>query len=164
MTEKQCGFPVSAGILLGLGLGGFFDGIVLHQLLQWHHMLTSAGYPADGVENLEINILFDGLFHALTYIFVLSGLLVLWRAARRPHYFLSGRLLLGTVLIGFGVFNVVEGTVNHHILGLHHVNETVPESRWAYWDIGFLAWGAVMVLAGGVLYRSDRSRGRSPGA
>ncbi len=27
------------GLLVGLGLGGFFDGIVLHQLLQWHHML-----------------------------------------------------------------------------------------------------------------------------
>jgi nucleoside-diphosphate kinase len=28
------------GILLGIGLGGFVDGIVLHQMLQWHHMLT----------------------------------------------------------------------------------------------------------------------------
>jgi uncharacterized membrane protein len=40
-------FPVSAGILFGLGLGGFFDGIVLHQILQWHHMVTNAGYPPD---------------------------------------------------------------------------------------------------------------------
>jgi uncharacterized membrane protein len=31
------------GILLGIGLGGFVDGIVLHQILQWHHMLTSEG-------------------------------------------------------------------------------------------------------------------------
>ena len=30
----------TAGIVLGIGLGGFFDGIVLHQILQWHHMLT----------------------------------------------------------------------------------------------------------------------------
>jgi uncharacterized membrane protein len=27
-------------LLLGIGLGGFFDGIVLHQILQWHHMLS----------------------------------------------------------------------------------------------------------------------------
>jgi uncharacterized membrane protein len=33
-------------VLLGPGLGSFFDGIVLHQMLQWHHMVTSAGYPA----------------------------------------------------------------------------------------------------------------------
>jgi uncharacterized membrane protein len=52
--------------MLGIGLGGFVDGIVLHQILQWHHMLTSAGYPADSVPNLVLNTLFDGLFHAAT--------------------------------------------------------------------------------------------------
>ena len=55
------GFPIAAGILLGLGLGGFFDGIVLHQILQWHHMLTDAGYPATSVENLKINTFWDSL-------------------------------------------------------------------------------------------------------
>ena len=54
-------FPIAAGILFGLGLGGFFDGIVLHQILQWHHMLTDAGYPATSVENLKINTFWDGL-------------------------------------------------------------------------------------------------------
>ena len=78
-------FPTSVGILLGLGMGGFFDGIVLHQLLQWHHMLTSAGYRADSVPNLEVNTFWDGLFHASTYVFVLLGLLVLWRTAHRTH-------------------------------------------------------------------------------
>jgi uncharacterized membrane protein len=56
-------FPTAAGVLFGLGLGGFFDGIVLHQILQWHHMLTSAGYRADSVHNLEVNTLWDGIFH-----------------------------------------------------------------------------------------------------
>ena len=49
MEERE--FPISAGILFGLGLGGFFDGIILHQVLQWHHMLTSDGYPADSLHN-----------------------------------------------------------------------------------------------------------------
>jgi len=41
-------------IFLGIGLGGFFDGIVLHQILQWHHMLTSTrDYPATTVAGLE---------------------------------------------------------------------------------------------------------------
>ena len=62
LTEIDSDFPKSAGILFGLGLGGFFDGIVLHQLLQRHHMLTSFGYPADNVRNLEINTLWDGIF------------------------------------------------------------------------------------------------------
>ena len=65
-------------MLLGIGLGGFVDGIVFHQILQWHHMLTSAGYPADSVPNLEVNTLWDGLFHASTYVFVLLGLVIVF--------------------------------------------------------------------------------------
>jgi uncharacterized membrane protein len=146
-------FPVSAGILLGLGLGGFFDGIVLHQILQWHHMATSAGYPADSLENLELNTMLDGLFHAATYVFTAAGLLILWRRARQPHFWWSAKLLFATMLIGFGLFNLVEGIVDHHLLGLHHVNETVPRAQWIYWDIGFLIWGAAMLLIGLVLLR-----------
>jgi uncharacterized membrane protein len=150
------GFPIFAGLLLGLGLGGFFDGIVLHQVLQWHHMLTSAGYPADSVPNLEINTLWDGLFHAGTYLLVLLGLVVLWRRAHRPHGRWSGKLLVGTLLMGFGMFNLVEGLVDHHLLGLHHVNETVPREQWIWWDLGFLLWGAAMLGGGWALLRRGR--------
>src|SRR3982751_6155931 len=93
-------FPLSAGILFGLGLGGFFDGIVLHQLLQWHHMLSS-WYPVNTIENLELNTLWDGIFHSATYIFVLLGLAILWRHAQRGHMYWSGKLLGGTMLLGF---------------------------------------------------------------
>ncbi len=149
-------FPTAAGILFGLGLGGFFDGIVLHQILQWHHMLTSAGYPADSVRNLEVNTFWDGLFHASTYALVLLGLAVLWRAARRTHLRWSGGLLAGSVLMGFGLFNLVEGVVDHHLLGIHHVNETVPPEQWIWWDLGFLAWGATMLAGGWLLLRRGR--------
>lgn len=149
-------FPVSAGVLLGLGLGGFFDGIVLHQILQWHHMATSAGYPADTLENLELNTMLDGLFHAATYVFTVAGLIVLWRSARRPHFWWSPLMLFATILIGFGLFNLVEGVVDHHLLELHHVNETVPREQWIYWDIGFLVWGAAMLLVGLALLRRGR--------
>jgi uncharacterized membrane protein len=154
---RGAGFPVSAGILFGLGIGGFFDGIVLHQILQWHHMLTSAGYPADSVANLRINTLWDGIFHAATYVFVVAGLAVLWRAAHRRHAWWSSRLLAATMLIGFGAFNLVEGLVDHQVLGLHHVNETVPRAEWIYWDLGFLAWGALMLIAGWALLHRGRS-------
>ena len=50
---------------MGIGLGGFFDGILFHQLLQIHNML-SAKYPNTSIANLEINMFWDGLFHALT--------------------------------------------------------------------------------------------------
>ncbi|MGD9755596.1 MAG: DUF2243 domain-containing protein, partial [Acidimicrobiia bacterium] len=35
------------GLLIGIGLGGFVDGIVLHQVLQWHHLLTNT--PEDNL-------------------------------------------------------------------------------------------------------------------
>jgi uncharacterized membrane protein len=149
-------FPLAAGILLGLGLGGFFDGIILHQVLQWHHMLTSAGFPPDNVRNLEINTLWDGLFHLSTYVFVLLGLIILWKRAHATHVRWSGKLLAGTMLMGFGIFNVVEGIIDHHLLGIHHVNETVPPEQWIYWDLGFLVWGAAMLLGGWFMVRTGK--------
>ena len=154
-------FPISAGIFFGLGLGGFFDGIVLHQLLQWHHMVTSAGYPPNSVANLEINTFWDGVFHAGTYIFVVTGLVILWRAAREQHIRWSGKVLPATILMGFGLFNLAEGTVNHHLLGLHHVNETVPPDQWIYWDVGFLVWGALMLAGGWMLLRQGQAENRN---
>ena len=157
-TEERRDFPVAAGILLGLGLGGFFDGIVLHQLLQWHHMLTSAGYPPDSISDLQFNVLWDGIFHASTYVFVLAGLAILWKRARKNHVVWSTRSLVGSVLLGFGIFNVVEGLIDHHLLGIHHVNETVPPDQWVYWDIGFLVWGALMVVVGWSLLRRGQEQ------
>jgi uncharacterized membrane protein len=141
-------FPWAAGILLGLGLGGFFDGIVLHQLLQWHHIATSAGYAAADLSALEFNTVLDGLFHAATYGLTIAGLFLLWQASRQQHKEWPARLLAAHMLMGFGIFNLVEGFVDHQLLGLHHVNETVPRSQWIYWDLGFLLWGALMVAAG----------------
>ncbi|TIM11871.1 DUF2243 domain-containing protein [Mesorhizobium sp.] len=161
LDAKPRQFPTLAGILFGLGLGGFFDGIVFHQLLQWHHMVTSAGYPAESLENLRFNTLLDGLFHAATYLSVVLGLVLLWRAAHQSHLWRSGKMLVGTVLIGFGLFNLVEGLVNHQILGIHHVNETVPREQWIYWDLGFLLWGALMLVGGWRLWRQGRRA--SPG-
>lgn len=154
--SDQRHFPISAGILFGLGLGGFFDGIVLHQMLQWHHMLSS-WYPVTTIENLKLNTFWDGVFHSATYLFVLAGLFVLWRSAQRRHLFWSSRLLIGSVLIGFGIFNLVEGLIDHQILGVHHVNETVPRSQWIYWDLAFLAWGAAMLIGGWLLLRKGRA-------
>lgn len=156
-SERQ--FPIAAGILFGLGLGGFFDGIILHQVLQWHHMLSS-WYPINSIDNLTLNTFWDGIFHSTTYLFVVAGLFILWRTARRTHLFWSSKLLIGSMLIGFGAFNLTEGLVDHHLLGLHHVNETVARRYWVYWDLAFLAWGAAM-LAGGWWLLQSRQRDKA---
>jgi uncharacterized membrane protein len=149
------GFPTAAGILFGLGLGGFFDGIVLHQMLQWHHMLSS-WYPIKDVPGLELNTLWDGIFHSSTYVFVVVGLFILWRAAHTRHLLWSNKLLFGTLLLGWGIFNVVEGIIDHGVLGVHHVNELAPLSQRIYWDIAFLVWGAAMLVGGWALLRSGQ--------
>jgi uncharacterized membrane protein len=148
-------FPVSAGILFGLGLGGFFDGIVLHQLLQWHHMLSS-WYPITDLESLELNTFWDGVFHSTTYLFVIAGLFILWRAAHRKHLAWSNKMLVGTLLLGFGLFNTVEGLVSHQLLGIHHVNELGPRAQWIVWDMGFILWGVTMLVAGWRITRAGR--------
>jgi len=145
-------FPIVAGLMFGLGLGGFFDGIVLHQLLQWHHMLSS-WYPVNTMENLKLNTVWDGIFHSATYVFVVIGLFIFWRSASRRHLHWSNQFLLGSLLLGWGVFNCVEGIVDHQILGVHHVNETVDPTRRWFWDLGFLLWGSVMIVAGWWLVR-----------
>lgn len=153
-------FPTGAGIWFGLGLGGFFDGIVLHQLLQWHHMLSSR-YPITSLDNLRLNTLWDGVFHSLTYVFVVIGLWSFWNVAGNRHLRWSGRMLVGSILVGWGIFNVVEGLIDHQLLGIHHVNERVARSQWLAWDIGFLAWGVSMLVIGWALLRWGRTEGGS---
>lgn len=146
----------AAGTLLGIGLGGFVDGILLHQVLQWHHLLTAAGsFPATTVAGLEDNTLADGLFHAGTWLATAAGLALLWLAVGRGGVTLTGRRLLGWMLFGWGLFNLVEGMVDHHLLQTHHVREGVE--NYEVYDIGFLAVGAVLVLAGlSLAGRDDR--------
>ena len=148
--ETRPGSPVVAGLLLGIGFGGFFDGIVLHQILQWHHLLTSTGaHPAATVAGLEANTLADGLFHAFTFVASLAGLFLLWDGLRRGAQ-LSARGLGGLMLAGWGAFNLLEGVVAHQILTLHHVNyANVP-----LWDALFLIFGAILLIGGTVLARS----------
>lgn len=154
---------VAPGLLLGVGLGGFVDGIVLHQILQWHHMLTNTGsdnlglasYPADTVSGLEMNTLWDGLFHAATWIAVVAGLYLLWRRLAAGRGSWSRGALLGLLLAGWGIFNLVEGVVDHHLLAIHHVRPG-PNELW--FDLGFLALGAVLVVVGVLVHRwAERS-------
>ncbi|WOD37303.1 DUF2243 domain-containing protein [Nodosilinea sp. E11] len=149
---------ITAGVLFGLGLGGFFDGVVLHQILQWHHMLTSAGYADSTVAGLKVNTLADGLFHTVTYSFTVGGLLVLWRAIERGILSWSSKIFGGALLIGAGTFNLVEGILAHHILGIHHVKSGPNELAW---DLGFLAVCALLVVIGWLLLRLDQQQTNS---
>ena len=135
---------ISAGTLIGMGMGGFVDGILFHQILQTHNML-SAKRPKDSIVNIEINMFWDGVFHAATWMMTAAGIAVLWRAARRSDVPWSGRTFVGALILGWGIFNLVEGVIDHHILHLHHVVERLGVSVF---DWSFLASGVVFIAAG----------------
>lgn len=143
-----------AGIILGLGQGGFFDGIVFHQLLQWHHMFSDVTTDAT-INGLELNTVGDGLFHLLDWILTLIGIFLLWRAGTQRETSWSGRIFLGAILIGAGMFNLVEGMIDHHLLGIHHLK---PGTNQLLWDLGFLGSGVALAVVGWSLIRSHRIR------
>lgn len=145
---------VSAGMALGVGMGGFVDGIVFHQLLQVHNML-SARRPPTSVVNLEVNMFWDGLFHAFTWLATAAGIALLFRAGRRADVPWSGRVLVGAMLAGWGTFNLVEGVIDHHVLHVHHVVDRLGVSVW---DWAFLGSGVVLIIVGVAMIRGDSGR------
>ena len=147
--------PRLPGFLLGLGLGGFIDGIVLHQVLQWHHLLTgSGGEPADTVAGLEANTLADGFFHLATWVLVVAGVTAMVRAWQRGELAPPWGVYVGMALAGWGVFNLVEGVIDHQLLGLHHVRDDLGAPLG--WDLAFLGLGAALVAVG--LWMAGRGR------
>jgi uncharacterized membrane protein len=144
--------PKGPAFVMGLGLGGFLDGIVLHQILQWHHMLTDAGdHPSTTVAGLEANTLADGFFHLGTWLLVAAAMLLLLRSWQRGELAPPWRLHFGMLLAGWGAFNLVEGLVDHQLLGLHHVRDDLGAPLG--WDLAFLLLGALMVGIGLALAR-----------
>jgi uncharacterized membrane protein len=138
--------PVTApGIILGIGLGGFFDGIFLHQVFQLHHMFSSI-ITVDTVPGLRMNTLGDGVFHTVTWLAVLIGLGLLYsRVTHERRQVWGSAVLWGWMLSGWGWFNLVEGVIDHEILGIHHVYSGTNQTLW---DMIFLASGAVFILVG----------------
>lgn len=151
---RVAGWPPSkaGGILFGLGLGGFVDGIVLHQILQWHHMVSATGeHPTNTVAGLEMNTLVDGFFHLVMWLLVLAAYIATIRAWRQGRLAPNWSFHFGLVLAGWGIFNVVEGLINHQILQIHHVRDDLggPLS----WDLGFLVVSVLLIVAGWLLHR-----------
>ncbi|UUX95772.1 DUF2243 domain-containing protein [Aquabacterium sp. J223] len=142
-----------AAALLGVAFGGFFDGILLHQVLQWHHLLSAVqgGRFAD----LRLQLLADGLFHLAMYGLAAIALAGLWRHRAA----LAQRLPLGPAfLIGFGAWHVADALLSHWWLGLHRVRMDSP--RPLAWDLAWLAMFGLLPMAIGL---AKRRRAR-PGA
>jgi uncharacterized membrane protein len=142
----------SPSFLLGIGLGGLIDGIVLHQILQWHHMITdTAGYSADSLAALEDNTLADGFFHLATWVLLLTATTLVVRDWQGGELAPPWARHFGLMLAGWGAFNLVEGTIDHLVLGVHHVRDDLGGPIG--WDLAFLALGALQAAVGWRLAR-----------
>lgn len=148
---------IAAGTLMGIGMGGFVDGILFHQIFQIHNML-SAKLPPNTLVNAKTNMVWDGLFHALTWVATAISIGMLWNAVKRKDVSLSGNTFLGSLVLGWGIFNVVEGIIDHHILGIHHVVELQGLSMYDYL---FLASGVLFILIGLAFIRTGSKDGAS---
>ena len=143
---------MTAGVVLGLGMGGFIDGIALHQIAQWHNM-GSAVLPPHTMEAMSRNMLWDGQFHLATWLLTVAGIVMLWRDRQATAPTL--RVLVGQLILGWGLFNLVEGGIDHHLLGIHHVRDLpvhVPAYDWMFLAIG----GIGLMVVGSVLSRHSR--------
>ena len=134
-------------LLLGAGLGAFIDGIVLHQVLQWHAMLSSVVAPTDLVAS-KVNMFWDGIFHLYSWLATVVAVVILARELPRATAQVRSRVLAGGATAGWGFFNLVEGLIDHQIVGLHHVH---PGANELAWDVGFLVFGALLIAGGGAV-------------
>jgi uncharacterized membrane protein len=140
------------GVVLGLGLGGFVDGIALHQIAQWHNM-GSAVLPPTTMGAMKQNMTWDGWFHVATLTLTVVGLYLLLRDARAGASLPRPTAFTGQLLMGWGIFNLVEGLIDHHVLDIHHVRDVpvhVPVYDWLFLAIG----GVGLIVVGWALARS----------
>lgn len=138
-----------AGVVLGVGLGGLIDGIALHQIAQWHNM-GSAVVPPTTMEAMKTNMRWDGYFHAATWLITAWGVYLFWRDSFYRKSIPPLSVFVGQLILGWGIFNFVEGLIDHHMLGIHHVRDLpvhVPFYDWLFIAIGgqgFILVGSLM--------------------
>lgn len=144
------------GATLGFALGGFFDGILLHQILQWHHLLSLV----PGIDDLRLQVLWDGYFHLLMYVVALAGLVGLWRAQRRGGVD-WGRPLAGAILVGFGAWHAIDALLSHWLLGIHRIRIDSPNPL--LWDLLWLAAFGIVPLVLGWRWLRRQGGGDSTG-
>lgn len=132
---QQVGRSVWSGVLVGIGVAAFIDETVFHQLLHWHHFYDRS--------TPTVGLVSDGWFHAGGFVAVVAGLFLLADLRRRAG--LVARRWWGGLLLGWGGFQLYDGTVQHKLLGLHQIRYHV--TIWPY-DVVWNVLAAIGIVAG----------------
>jgi uncharacterized membrane protein len=153
MENRNDKTATTAAVLSGIGLGGFVDGIVLHQILQWHNMVSN-WYPPTTMEAMSFNMTWDGIFHAAVWLFTFIGILMLWSAAYRRRTIPTFTKFIGAMILGWGLFNLVEGTIDHQLLAVHYVRQA---PNYTVYNLTFLVVAGIgFILTGWLMMRAGR--------
>ena len=129
-----------SGFLFGLGLAAFVDEAVFHQLLHWHHFYDKS--------TTNWGLVSDGLFHAFSWFATIASLFLLADLRRRTVW--SRARWVAGVLLGAGIFQVYDGTVQHKLLRLHQIRYDVELFPY---DVAWNAAALVLLAVGVVLLR-----------
>lgn len=147
---------VAGGTLLGVGLGGVLNGILLNQIFQLNHTLSGTVFT-DSVLNIQFNMFWDGIVMAGAWLIAIIGLSVLWSGVKKESAH-STAVLSGSLIAGWGVFNILEGLICHQILGIHHTVQLAPSSLQLYWDLAYIGLGLAFLVVGSLVTRQGRTR------
>ncbi|WP_459191726.1 DUF2243 domain-containing protein [Halosimplex sp. J119] len=152
---------LAAGVF-GFGFSGLIDVLVLHHVLQLHHLLSGV-YPMDTVAGLRTNVFADGVFSIAMVIVAGVGAGLLWQSERRTPRPLAVRPLAGAALVGLGAFDVFDAVVDHALLGLHQPvgQGGEPLSLGGPYNLHWIAVSLLFVAAGYYVYASSPARAES---
>jgi uncharacterized membrane protein len=113
------------------------------------------------------NMVWDGWFHVATLVLTTAGVYLLLRDARAGVPLPAAGAFTGLLLLGWGVFNLVEGLIDHHLLNIHHVRDMpvrVPLYDWLFLGIGSLGLIALSWLLSRGAGRDAARAGAASGA
>jgi uncharacterized membrane protein len=139
-APKQIKRTVWSGVLFGIGLAGFIDETLFHQLLHWHHFYDKS--------TMTVGLVSDGFFHAGGFTCTVVGLFLMADALRCRG--LVPKRWWGALLIGAGGFQLYDGIVQHKIFGLHQIRYHV--TIWPY-DLTWNVAAAIFIIIGIVLMK-----------
>lgn len=127
-----------SGILFGLGFVAFLDETLFHQLLHWHKFYDKS--------TVAVGLVSDGLFHAFSWFATVGGLYLV--ADLRRRHALWHKMWWGGKLLGAGVFQLYDGTIQHKVMRIHQIRYNVNILPYdLVWNIS----AAIMIVIGIIL-------------